>query len=285
MSELDAKPHLTQLPLLARMSPEAKDKIAQLFLDTSDNNTYEDGEALMSAGYLSFDTGYVLWEGHVAIESESGETVAEVAAPATMGEMSQFSSGDTRNATVRAIGEAHALRFSWEDLYAEAQESLSKEENAAFRGALEELVWDRFPEKSILSLAMFNDLSDATKTQVCIPLPWITEVVNLKPNETLFKEGVSCNETGFLLLDGALNLARTGKGEKIVASPDIVGIFPAKSEEPPKWSATAIAIEPARILQFSWGQYTRRLAKRLSKDDQKALIQSIKNNASKHFWH
>jgi hypothetical protein len=82
-----------------------------------------------------------------------------------------------------------------------------------------------------------------------------------------------------------VKLFRKDGGEKMTEAPDIIGIFPNKGDKGTEWTATAMASGEADVLKFSWDHYTDQILKRLSMDEQKAFVASLKNNAKKHFWH
>lgn len=284
MDDAEAQAKIAQLPLFSTIGEEAKQGVAKVFLGVSDRLLYADGEALINKGYLSFNTGYVLIEGTVAVEAASGDPI-EITAPALLGEMSQFRAGDTRSATVRAKGEARAIQFFWDDLYSHADETLPEKDHLEFRMAIERQVWERFTYKNITTLGMFSDLKEKTRVEVCLPFPSITERISIKGVDTLFSQGTRCNSQGFLVVDGSIKVFRQEKGEKTVKAPDMVGIFPGTADKAAIWSATAMANGEAEILKFDWEFYTEQLMKRLSREDRHALIKSIGNNKAKHFWH
>ena len=286
MDEAEAQAMIAQLPLFSMIGDEAKKGVAKVFLSVSDRILYADGEALINEGYLSFDTGYVLIEGTVAVESTTAEgDPIEITAPALLGEMSQFRAGDMRSATVRAKGEARAIQFFWDDLYAHADETLPEKDHLAFRMAIERQVWERFSYRNITTLGMFSDLKEEIRVEVCLPFPSITERMSIKGVDTLFSQGTRCNFQGFLVVDGSIKVFRQEKGEKTVKAPDMVGIFPSPSDKEAIWSATGMANGEAEVLKFNWEFYTEQLMKRLSREDLNALIKSIGNNKAKHFWH
>lgn len=279
-----AAKQIASLDFLSSLNEQTRSDVAGVFLNVSDVFHYEDGEALINAGYLSFDTGYVLVDGKAAIEFTDRDPI-EISAPALLGEMAQFRSADMRSATVRAKGSAVAAQFYWEDLYESAEQQLADNEHEAFRDAVERQIWQRFEFKEILNLPLFSGLSGPLRLRVCLPFPSIAERIRLKEVDTLFNEGSLCKATGYILVRGKLKLFRKASGEKIINSPDIVGIFPNKGEKGVEWTATAMASGEAELLKFSWDHYTDQLVKRLSRDDRKAFVDSLKANAAKHFWH
>ena len=274
---------VSELPLLTGLSDHTRRQLAEVFLDVADVLLYGDGEPLISIGYLSFETGYVLVDGKVAIERGQSEPL-ELVAPVLLGEMAQFSATDTRSASVRARGSVMAAQFYWDDLYRRAEEALSAEAHSAFRFAIENQIWKRFEYKEILNLPLFADLPEALRMKVCLPFPALAECVQLKEVDTLFNQGSLCKNTGHLLVKGELKLFRKDGGERTLTAPDIIGIFPVKNEKGKEWSATAMGKGRAEVLKFAWDLYTDQIVDRLSHEEQKQFVASLKNNASKHLW-
>lgn len=274
---------LLPLTLLREMPDQAKANVARVLLEVSEEFDLEDGEALMKEDYMAFDSGYVLVQGTVEIEKE-GRQLSEVTAPAVLGEMSQFKAGDTRTATVRAKGAGVALYFRWEDFNARAKEMLSEAERRMLRDGIERLVWDRFACQGLLDLPLFRGMSEQLRHKVCIIFPWIVEPANYAPEDIVFREGEHCQSTGYLVTKGALKLAKSRGTEKRFEAPNLVGIMP-KYEPGLTWRATAIAQNNVEAFTFSWKTYTGKLQERLTAEEQRQMVDSMKQNASEHFWH
>ena len=275
---------IAALDFLSALPAETRAQIAEVFVDVSDVLRYDEGDALINAGYLSFNTGLVLIDGEATLEWDDQDSV-DIAAPILLGEMAQFKSMDLRSATVRAKSSCVGAQFYWDDLYSGTQASLPKEALQAFHESIQLKAWDRFQYKEILELPLFADLSETVRLKVCRPLSTLSELLLLKEIDTLFNEGSSSQSTGYLLVSGQLKLLRKDGKEKILSAPNLLGIFPNKGEKGKDWSATAMASGPATLLKFSWEQFTEHLLRNLSRDEQKAYIDSIKQNAGKHFWH
>lgn len=284
MDAAAAQASVQKLALLGELSEDVRGRVSKVFVDVSDLLLYSDGEPLIHAGYLSFDTGFVLLDGMAVIEVVDGDEI-EIEGPALLGEMSQFRSADLRNATVRAKGPAHAIQFFWDDLYAHSEKTLAREEQSLLRSSIEKQVWERFEFKNILSLAMFKGLSDDLKEKVCYPFTSITERQTLRDVDTLFNAGGRCNAMGHLIVRGGVKLIRERKDDKIIEAPNIIGVFPGKAEKGTEWTGTVMAHGESSVLVFSWEQYTGELVHRLSREDQHKLISSIKENGGHHFWH
>ncbi len=274
---------LTALSLLNGMPDAAKAHIVEVFCAVSEEIDLDDGEIIMQEGYLAFESGYILLEGTVEVEKE-GKLLAELTAPALMGEMAQFKSCDMRTATVRAKGPASALFFQWDEFHAFARQRLSEEERNMVTSAMEDLIWDRFGAQSLLDLALFRGLSDDLKRRVCVIFPWITDRAVYKDGETLFDENDRCQSTGYLLMKGTLRLSKGPGKERFFSAPNIVGIMP-KQDPALVWSASAIAQGPVEVLSFSWTNYAAKLQERLTNDEQRRLVDAMKQNAAEHVWH
>ena len=284
MEAEQAESKIVQLPLLQPLDAAVRANVAKVFLDVSDMFLYPEGEVLIHGGYLSFDTGFVLLDGAAVLEGGKSDGV-ELSGPALLGEMAQFRAADVRSATVRSKAGAVALQFYWSDLYTRAKECMSGDALASFQDAIERVVWERFEFKNILDIGMFADLTPEIRLRASLAFPSITERLNIKGVDTLFNQNTRCNGSGFLLVKGSLKLFRSDKSEKELNAPDIIGIFPNKSDRGTDWSATAMANGEAEVLKFSWETYTQELTRRLKREEQTALVASIKNNGKRHVWH
>ncbi len=283
MSEAGELQRVLSLPLLRGLPDDARERVARVFLDTSERWDLADGETLMQQGHLGFDSGYVLIEGSVEIQRQTGGPVV-LPAPTLLGEMSQFKFCDTRTATVCAKGDASVLQFQWEDFYDMAREALPESGYNALMEAIEQLVWDRFGGQVLLDLPLFRGLEDGLRLKICIIFPWIADEARFRDGEEIFGVGERCQSKGYLLMDGAVRLVRPDRSEKTVAAPHLIGVMP-KHDPSLTWSAKAVAQGAVRMLAFSWQQYLARLQKRLTADEQRSLIEAMKANAAAHFWH
>ncbi len=283
MGELDNLSNLAELSFLDGMPDEMKAKIVEAFGAVGEPIDLGSGEDLMHEGHLGFEAGYVLLKGAVQIEKE-GNVLADVPAPALLGEMSQFKSGDTRTATVTAKGELSALAFDWGELYERLKQTLSDEQYALFMKAIEQLVWERFDCKNLLNIALFRSLNDEIKLKICSVFPWITERRKLAQGATLFEQGDYCQGTGYLLVKGSFKLKRGSATDAMVAAPNIIGIIP-QNDPSLKWTATAIALDSVEVLIFSWEAYLMMLKRQISHDERELVKGSMKENSKEHLWH
>ncbi len=274
---------LLGLSLLEGMPDAVKQHICEVFISVSEAIDLDAGEALMQEGYLAFGSGYVLAQGDADVE-KGEEKVATVSAPALLGEMSQFKSHDTRSATVRASEEAVALQFDWDEFYEKATSDLSDSDHALLIEAIEKLVWERFGCEAVLDLPLFSALDEGLRFKLCSIFPWITDKESFAAGEEIFKEEGRCQDKGHLLMAGTVKLVKAPVQEMFVKAPQMIGVMP-KRDASLRWTATAVAQDDVEMLTFSWYNYTKRLDKRLSREEQHKLIESMKQNAAAHFWH
>jgi hypothetical protein len=284
MNATTAQDKVSRLPVFEGLSDEIRSQVGNALVDVSDMYRYSDNETLIHEGYLAFDTGFVLLEGSAEVENERGPATS-VPSPALLGEMSQFTAGDRRSATIHAKGVCVALQFSWGDLYAHVKDLMSPENIRIFQDAVEKQVWNRFEHKEILNIGMLADLNPQLKEKVCRPFPSISERHHIAGVDILFNAGGRCQSIGYLLVAGQIKIFRQYHNETIVSAPNIIGIFPRKGEKGTEWSATAMPVGEAEVLQFSWDEYSDALVDRLTREEQMAFIGSIKANQNKHFWH
>lgn len=282
MSDTTESQQFAALPLLAKLSGEAKGQVAEVFLKVSEAIDLDDGEELIHEGHLGFETGYILTEGTAEV-IKGGKIVSELTAPALLGEMSQFKSCDTRTATVRAKGPCVAYEFHWDEFYEQAREDLPEDVHASLLAAIEELVWDRFGIESILTLPLFKGLSNPVRLKACIVFPWITDLEIFKEGEEIFRTLGRCQSKGHLLISGAVRIIKQNVTDKQVKAPGLLGVMP-KHDASLRWSATAIAQGDVELFTFSWQTYTKKLEERLTRDERRQLVESIKNNGKSHFW-
>jgi CRP-like cAMP-binding protein len=274
---------INAISLLDGMPDEAKDKIAEIFCEVSEEIDLEDGEVVMQEGHLAFESGYILLTGTVEVEKE-GKHQTDLTAPVLLGEMAQFKACDVRSATVRAKGSAVAMFFHWDEFYELARQRLTETERLLLTSAMDKIIWERFGAQSLLELPLFHGLSEVLRFKACVIFPWITDRVNYKDGETLFDEKDRCQSTGYLLMKGAIRLNKRPAMEKTYNAPNIIGIMP-KQDPALVWSATAIAQGDTEVLTFSWKNYATKLQERLTQDEQRLLIDAMKQNAAEHFWH
>ena len=156
---------ITGLDFLNTLHEATREQIAGVFADVSDVLQYEDGEAMINAGYLSFASGLVLVKGQATLEWDDRDPI-EITAPVLLGEMAQFKTVDLRSATVRAKGTAVGAQFYWEDLYAGTNDGLPAESLKAFQEAIQLQSWDRFQFKEILTLPLISDLTEDVRVKV-----------------------------------------------------------------------------------------------------------------------
>lgn len=283
MNDSELADTLRKLPLLQSFSEDAKTRVAAVILRVSTIENVADGEPLIKQRTLGGHDGYVLLQGEVVVEKEASGPIV-VKAPALLGEMLQFNPRAQRTATVRAHGHAATLRFSWEEFYSQARQILPESEQSLLMEAIERGVWERFGSDTIIDLALFNGLSDRLKLTASLVLQWMVQHVTLADNQKLFAQDDLCGATGFVLVDGAIQLARTNYPPRIESAPAIIGVMP-RFDHTLKWSATATAKGDAQLLRFSWQEFMVTLARRLTQEESDQFAKVLDANADAHFVH
>lgn len=283
MGQSEEREKLLGLPLLQNMPDDAKKRIGILFLRVSKMVTLSDGDRLLHEGYLGGDAGFVLLSGIVEVRKEGADPVA-VSAPTLLGEMRQFNPQAQRTATVRAKGHVNILKFSWQELYAQARKDLPETEQTMLMENIERIVWERFDRETLIDLALLRGLSDQLKLRACLLLQWIAQPVSLTDGETLFEQDGLCGATGFLLTRGEIEIKGADRPLQAICAPNILGVMP-QFDPDLRWTAKAIAKGDVEVLRFSWSAYTAMLQQRLSQEDQRLFNDTIRANTHGHFVH
>jgi CRP-like cAMP-binding protein len=283
MAQRDYLEELVELPLLQSMPDQNKARIAALLSEVSERVTVPDGEALLYQGWLGGEAGYILVRGRVRVSKTNGDEIS-VPAPALLGEMHQFNPVSQRTATVSAKGEATLLKFAWQQLYAQARQQLSEAEQGMLMDGIERIVWERFDRETLIDLALFRSIPERLRLRVCLPLQWIVQHLTYSHGETLFEREDLCGGTGYVLLQGNIQLAKPNYPAQAVNAPDLVGVMP-DFDPGLRWTVTATAQGDVEVLRFSWQEYAALLDRRLSESELSLFRNAINEGAREHLAH
>ncbi|MBM3289521.1 MAG: hypothetical protein FJY92_05160 [Candidatus Hydrogenedentes bacterium] len=281
MNDAERAQRLHGLPLLRPLPDDARARAASVIARVAVETVFTDGEALIKQRALGGRDGYVLIDGQVAIEKETGGPIV-VDAPALLGEMLQFNPRAQRTADVRARGAVIALKFAWQDFYAEAKRSLSDAEQGQLMEAIERSAWERFGGGAVLDLPLFDGLPESLKLRASLSMQWIVQHQVVADGERLFAQGDLCGATGLVIVHGAVRLVTTNFPPRVVEAPGLVGVMP-RFEPGLLWSATAVAQGETHVLRFSWQEYMALIERRLSTAELKQFIQALDTNSPRHF--
>lgn len=107
--------YVEHIPMIRELAMSTRDKVAGAIVDVSHRLKIAPGEKLYKKGSEDDNTGVVLLQGRMIVDSNTGTTL-EVEGPELLGEMQQFDQLGQRTATVSAKSEALLLEFSWHEL-------------------------------------------------------------------------------------------------------------------------------------------------------------------------
>ena len=264
---------LVALSLLKDMPDAARQRVAELIMETANEVELADGAALFHQGDLGSDAGFALLRGTVRIERE-GLPPVTTNAPAILGEIQQFNPRAQRTATVRAAGPVKALRFTWQALYEKAREAFTPEEQHRLMDALEKGVCERLACERLVDVPIFRGLPDPLTVRASLILHWLAQRVRVPDGATLFEQNALCGGTGFLLLHGCVELRIAGRFSQGFNPPCVLGVMP-QFDPDLRWSATATAKGDIELLKFSWLNYVTMLQRRLAPGELDQLMKSV----------
>ncbi len=140
---------IAEVPLLGKLHPELRKKLADILADIGTARILEAGETLYEKGAEDPITGAVVVEGTLEALPDGGEPI-EVSAPELVGEMQQFDPYGRRTATLKAKERAAVLEFPWHDFVARILEhpGISQDDQASIKSAFESYVGDRLNQLS-----------------------------------------------------------------------------------------------------------------------------------------
>lgn len=283
MDKSEVLQRLSELPLMRDMPEDTQKRFGELLLRVSETVELAGGDELMRQGVLGAGAGFILIQGDVSVERE-GVPAIPLGAPALLGEMQQFNPQALRTATVRATGEATALKFAWPALYTRAKEDLRPDERTMLMDGIERIVWERFDREALMDISLFRTLPDQLKLRVSVILQWLTQRLVLTDGQTLFKEEDMCGATGYLIAQGMIELTRRNQGSVEVPAPNILGVV-VEFDPNRQWTATAVAKGDVELLKFTWLQYKAMLEERLSPPELQQFNEAVQASAKEHFEH
>ncbi len=145
MTKEQAREQVLHLAVLNGLSPQLREKMADIFLSVASPQLVHMNTVLFKKGQASNDEGFVLLEGEVSVLKD-GSPEFNAPAPDVLGEIAHISPTKQRSATVSAATDLKILRFKWSTLLNATQQSLAAEEIQQFTSALQEYAWKHFTE-------------------------------------------------------------------------------------------------------------------------------------------
>ena len=129
---------IIDIPVFNAMNTGLRARLAEIITSISEPRTLKKGEVLYKKGAEDANTGAVLIEGTLVVESDDSSEI-RVIAPDMLGEMLQFDTYGQRTATVKADGPATVLEFKWHDFIARVRDTpaIGQNDQVALKAALE----------------------------------------------------------------------------------------------------------------------------------------------------
>ncbi len=134
----------------------------------------------------------------------------------------------------------------------------------------------------ITDVPVFNAMNTGLRARLAEILSSISEPRVLKKNEILYAKGAEDENTGAVLVDGALNISNDEGTLLTVTAPDMLGEM-LQFDTYGQRTATVTAAGPATVLEFKWHDFVARVrdTPSISQDDQKLLKNALESYASK----
>ena len=120
------------IPMLQELDAKTRDEVSDMLLAATKAYTLDEGDALYEQGAEDENTGAILVEGSMSVETGSGDPII-VRAPELLGEMLQMEATGQRTATVTAKTKSVVLEFGWHDFVyvVNSDETLTKDQQEA----------------------------------------------------------------------------------------------------------------------------------------------------------
>lgn len=136
---------IQQLKVFAPLGVPLRQTVADLMVSIGVLRRINKGTTWMKSGVPSENKGYILLQGSANIRKLNAPESSCIA-PELLGEGMQYNPTHTRTASVTATEDCAVLRFEWEEFWKVIGETLSDEQQAEVRKAIEECAWEHFTE-------------------------------------------------------------------------------------------------------------------------------------------
>lgn len=135
------------IPMLQSLPEEIRRSVIFMLLKVASRTDLGKGDILYLKGAEDRNTGALLVEGEMHVETDDGDPLL-VVAPELLGEMQQFNEFGQRVATVKAATDAIVLEFSWNDFVATAigPDSLTRSQQLLLKDAFTGIAGERLKE-------------------------------------------------------------------------------------------------------------------------------------------
>lgn len=143
MEESEIRSTIASLTVMSIIGPPLADKIVDVLMNVSAEETMASNKALFTKGEESTDTGVVILEGELSVIKDG---VPEIIThgPQLMGEMGRLNPLGKRTATVTTVTEIKFLRFTWPGFMSEIESRFSESDVERVTSALQDYAWQHF---------------------------------------------------------------------------------------------------------------------------------------------
>lgn len=133
----------------------------------------------------------------------------------------------------------------------------------------------RIEDRQILArLPLLRRLPDTTQERVCVLLDDISKKTTIAEGEKLLREGHLVFASGYILLEGSIQIERAGLAPIELDAPIMLGEVSRFSQDDVR-TATVHATSDGILLRFSWDDLYERAEEELSEENNKAFLHAI----------
>jgi CRP-like cAMP-binding protein len=134
----------------------------------------------------------------------------------------------------------------------------------------------------ISDVPVFNAMNTGLRARLAEIISSIGEPRVLKKDEVLYAKGAEDENTGAVLVDGALTVSSDDGPLLTVTAPDLLGEM-LQFDSYGQRTATVTAAGPATVLEFRWHDFIARVrdTPAITHEDQALLKRSLESYASK----
>lgn len=135
-------------------------------------------------------------------------------------------------------------------------------------------------EDLVSRVTMLQVLAESTRKIVCEVLLSMAAERDLEEGDILFAEGDEDVHTGVILVEGSMTVGRDSDAPITVQAPEIMGEM-HQFDDFGQRTATVIAEEDSKILEFAWSEFVEVCMQELDPDAQNELRGMLESHASR----
>lgn len=135
-------------------------------------------------------------------------------------------------------------------------------------------------EELVSQIPMLQVLNEPTRVVACEVLLSIAAERDLEEGDILFAEGDDDVHTGVILVEGTMTVGRDSDAPVTIRAPEIMGEM-HQFDDFGQRTATVIAEEDSKILEFAWSDFVAMCVQELDTDAQNELRGMLESHASR----